>query len=84
MSTKIRVVVVDDSALVRGLLAEILKAGVTAGEFTVEDPDAAASYIQDATFRFRYPQLHNPCDVRELEPHLEGVIQLLLTGLQKR
>ena len=67
-----------------GLLAEILKAGVAAGEFTVEDPDAAASYIQDATFRFRYPQLHNPCDVQELEPHLEGVIQLLLTGLQKR
>ncbi len=68
----------------RDLLAQILKAGIDAGEFTIEDPDAAASYIQDATLKFRYPQLHVQCSLTELEPQLEGVIQLLLSGLQKR
>jgi AcrR family transcriptional regulator len=68
----------------RELLAQILKTGIAAGEFSIEDPDAAASYIQDATMKFRYPQLHVQCGLTELEPQLEGVIQLLLTGLQKR
>lgn len=68
----------------RALMAEILRAGIDAGEFAIDDPDAAASYIQDATFRFRYPQLHSVCSLTDLEPQIEGVIQLLLTGLQKR
>lgn len=68
----------------RGLLADILKAGTTTGEFAIEDPDAAASFIQDATLKFRYPQLHTQCTLTDLEPQVEGVIQLLISGLTRR
>jgi AcrR family transcriptional regulator len=68
----------------RELLAHILRAGVATGEFAVDDVDAAASFVQDATFKFRYPQLHSRCSVTELEPQAEGVIQLLLGGLVRR
>jgi AcrR family transcriptional regulator len=67
-----------------GLLAEILRDGAARGEFMVEDPDAVASYIQDATLKFRYPQLHVRSSLAELEPQLDGVIDLVLGGLLKR
>ncbi|MBI1180576.1 MAG: TetR family transcriptional regulator [Alphaproteobacteria bacterium] len=68
----------------QGLLAEILRDGVEAGEFALDDPEAAASYIQDATLKFRYPQLHSCAGLTELEPQLEGVVELVLTGLLRR
>ncbi len=66
----------------RVLMAEILASGAATREFTIDDPTAAAAYIQYATFKFRFPQMHSDVPLAELEKNAEGVIDLILKGLR--
>lgn len=68
-------------ALHRALLAEILAAGNATGEFQVEDVVFTAEMLQSATMKFRYPQLHSKLTYDRLERELDGVLHLLLNGL---
>jgi AcrR family transcriptional regulator len=68
-------------ALHRALLSEILAAGNASGEFSVEDVVFTAEMIQSATMKFRYPQLHSKLPYEKLERELEGVLNLVLNGL---
>lgn len=68
-------------ALHRALLSEILAAGNASGEFSIEDVVFTAEMLQSATMKFRYPQLHSKLSYDKLERELEGVIHLLLNGL---
>jgi AcrR family transcriptional regulator len=68
-------------ALHRALLSEILAAGNASGEFQIEDVVFTAEMLQSATMKFRYPQLHSKLPYEKLERELEGVVHLLLNGL---
>ena len=68
-------------ALHRALLSEILAAGNASGEFAIEDVVFTAEMIQYATMKFRYPQLHSKLPYEKLERELEGVVHLVLNGL---
>jgi len=68
-------------ALHRALLSEILAAGNASGEFAIEDVVFTAEMIQSATMKFRYPQLHSKLPYERLERELEGVVHLVLNGL---
>jgi AcrR family transcriptional regulator len=68
-------------ALHRSLLSEILSTGNASGEFQVEDVVFTAEMLQSATMKFRYPQLHSRLPYDRLERELEGVLNLLLNGL---
>jgi len=68
-------------ALHRALLSEILAAGNASGEFAIEDVVFTAEMIQSATMKFRYPQLHSKLPYEKLERELEGVVHLVLNGL---
>ena len=65
----------------RELLAEILSAGMKSGEFAADDPEETARRIQDATHKFRYPQLHSKESLAELEDRARGVIDLIEKSL---
>ncbi|MFN3232977.1 MAG: TetR/AcrR family transcriptional regulator [Alphaproteobacteria bacterium] len=66
----------------RKLMSEILASGASTGEFNIDDADATARYIQAATLKFRYPQMHTDIPLNELEQTAKGVIDLLLKGLR--
>jgi len=68
-------------ALNRALLSEILAAGNASSEFFIEDVVFSAEMLQSATMKFRYPQLHSKLPYEKLERELDGVINLLLNGL---
>ena len=68
-------------ALQRALLTEILAAGNSSGEFVVEDVVFTAEMIQSATMKFVYPQLWSKLSFDKLERELDGVVHLLLNGL---
>lgn len=68
-------------ALHRALLSEILAAGNASGEFNIEDVVFTAEMLQSATMKYRYPQLHSKLSYDKLERELEGVLHLLLNGL---
>lgn len=68
-------------ALHRALLSEILAGGNASGEFAIEDVVFTAEMIQSATMKFRYPQLHSKLPYEKLERELEGVVHLVLNGL---
>jgi AcrR family transcriptional regulator len=68
-------------ALMRGLLAEILAAGVAGGEFETADIVFTAEMIQSATMKFHYPQLWSRLSLEQLERELAGVSDLLLAGI---
>jgi AcrR family transcriptional regulator len=65
----------------RSMLAEILSAGNASNEFAVQDVVFTAEMIQSAAMKFRYPQLHSRLPYEKLERELEGVLALLLNGL---
>ena len=44
-------------------------------------PAGCRLMLQSATMKFRYPQLHSKLPYEKLERELEGVIRLLLNGL---
>ncbi|MFQ5533409.1 MAG: TetR/AcrR family transcriptional regulator [Sphingomonadales bacterium] len=68
----------------RELIAEILKMGNISGEFEfeVEDLIDTAEMIQAATLKFRYPQIHSRLTLDQLKRELDGVLDLLINGLQ--
>ena len=68
----------------RALIAEIIAAGNSQGEFNVADVVSAAGAIQSATMKYRYSQLHSHLSLDKLEAELGDVITLLLSGLQCR
>ncbi|MBU6155498.1 MAG: TetR/AcrR family transcriptional regulator [Alphaproteobacteria bacterium] len=68
-------------ALNRALLSEILAAGNASSEFFIEDVVFTAEMLQSATMKFRYPQLHSKLPYEKLERELDGVVNLLLNGL---
>jgi len=68
-------------ALNRALLSEILAAGNASSEFLLEDVVFSAEMLQSATMKFRYPQLHSKLSYDKLERELDGVLHLLLNGL---
>ena len=68
-------------ALNRTLMSEILSAGNASTEFVIEDVVFTAEMIQAATMKFRYPQLHSKLSYDKLERELDGVLHLLLNGL---
>ncbi len=66
----------------RELLVKFLKLGVESGEFICSDPSFAAETMQSATMKFKYPQLFSNLTLAQLERELDGVLQLILAGLQ--
>lgn len=68
-------------AIMRGLIAEILAEGNSAGEFAVEDVTFTAEMIQSATMKFHYPQLWTRLTLNKLERELAGVYEMLMRGL---
>lgn len=65
----------------RSMLAEILAAGNASNEFAVQDVVFTAEMIQSAAMKFRYPQLHSRLSYEKLQRELEGVLALILNGL---
>ena len=68
----------------RRILVEILEDGEAKGEFRVADKPFTAEMIQSATMKFHYPQLFSKLTLPRLERELEGVFNLLLSGLAAR
>jgi AcrR family transcriptional regulator len=68
-------------ALNRALLSEILAAGNASSEFVIEDVVFTAEMLQSATMKFRYPQMHSKLSYENLQRELDGVLHLLLNGL---
>jgi AcrR family transcriptional regulator len=69
----------------RVFLKGILRDGVEEGVFEpITDMEFAAEMFQCATMKFRYPQLYNCFNLDMLRRELEGTLDLILTGLNKR
>jgi AcrR family transcriptional regulator len=64
-------------------IAQIVGDGVEQGEFSVDDPEAAARAIFDATARFHNPAFASQWSDPGLDDALESVWLLLLGGLQQ-
>lgn len=63
------------------ILVDLLRAGVKAGEFNVEELEFTAEAIMSATMKFKYAQLFSSDGLGQLERELNGVMQLILAGL---
>lgn len=74
----------QNMARVRALLAEILAAGNASGEFNISDVVSAAEMIENATWKYHYPQLFSNLGIEVLEQELKGVISLILQGITCR
>jgi AcrR family transcriptional regulator len=72
-------------AVERTYLTRMLAEGVAAGVFApIADYEYTAEMMQCATMKFRYPQLFNCFNLVMLRRELEGVMDLLFTGLAAR
>ena len=65
-------------------IARIIGDGVEQGELSVDDPEAAAHAIFDATARFHNPAFASQWSEPGLDDALDSVWLLLLGGLQQR
>jgi hypothetical protein len=68
----------------RKILGELLRAGIAAGEFQIDDVEFAAEMIQTATLKYRYPQLWTSLPLDKLKRELDGVLGLMIDGLTPR
>lgn len=69
----------------RVFLKTILRDGVTSNEFEeIVDLEFTAEMYQCATVKFRYPQLYNCFNLEMLRRELEGTLDLIFAGLNKR
>lgn len=69
----------------RKVLCHILKDGVTEGVFAPgAESEETAEMLQSATMKFHYPQLFTKLALSALERELDGVLNLILTGIHKR
>ena len=66
----------------RKILVELMEESERRGEFVPPgDREMIAEMIQSATMKFRYPQLWTKLTLPKLERELDGVLNLILTGL---
>ncbi|WP_068311378.1 TetR/AcrR family transcriptional regulator [Polycladidibacter hongkongensis] len=68
----------------RSPLKAILHSGVMAEEFDIVPIDRTARALQDATVKFRFPQLQGYHDRQKLKDECKAVLQLLLKGIEYR
>ena len=71
----------QNMARIRALMAEILAAGNASGEFNIPDVVSAAEMIENATWKYHYPQLFSSLSLADLETELQGVMTLVLRGI---
>jgi AcrR family transcriptional regulator len=74
----------EELATQRVFLIRILEQGVTEGTFAPGDLPFKAEMLQAATMKFSYPQLWTRLTLPALERELDGVVDLVLTGLSSR
>ena len=55
-----------------------------AGEFHADDKEFTAEMMQSALMKFRYPQLWSKLTLPKLERELDGVLRLLIDGIERR
>ena len=67
-----------------GQVAQILADGRDQGAFAIDDPQAAARAVFDATLRFHHPAHHQQWDAPGTDAALEGVWRLVLAGLTRK
>lgn len=77
-----RDVVAEHVAELRRQVAAILRDGVAQGCFRVEDPDAAAMSVLEATLRHHHPQHVLAEGGQDRTPELRRIIALLTAGLR--
>ncbi len=68
----------------RVFLTALLEEGEKAGMFAPGDHAFTAEMIQAATMKFSVPQLFSRLTLPKLERELDGVLDLLLSGLYAR
>jgi AcrR family transcriptional regulator len=69
----------------RVYLKTLLREGIEDGTFEpIVDLEQTAEMFQCATMKFRYPQLYNCFNLDMLRRELEGTLDLILVGLNKR
>jgi AcrR family transcriptional regulator len=69
----------------RVYLKTLLREGIDDGTFEpIVDLELTAEMFQCATMKFRYPQLYNCFNLDMLRRELEGTLDLILVGLNKR
>jgi AcrR family transcriptional regulator len=75
---------VEQAALERVVLADVLRDGVEEGDFRTTDVDFTAELIQAATMKFTPPALDPGAShsLPKLERELEGVVNLVIAGLR--
>lgn len=68
----------------RVLLTQLLREGEAAGIFAPSDFEFTAEMLQSATAKFSFPQLFSHLTLPKLERELQGVLDLLFSGLFAR
>lgn len=64
-------------------LVKVLEQGMESGEFSpLEHTDFAGEMIQSATMKFCYPQLWTKLTLPQLQRELDGVLDIILSGLK--
>jgi len=74
----------QNMARIRALMAEILAAGNASGEFNIADVVSTAEMIENATWKYHFPQLFSSLSLADLEKELQGVVSLVLRGISCR
>lgn len=75
----------EELAQERRYIGQILEGGVAAGDFVLpQDVDTTADLIQCAMYRFQLPFFWDRDSLELLHAELEGVLQLMFTGLAAR
>jgi AcrR family transcriptional regulator len=75
----------EERAQERLFIEKILEEGARAGDFHLpHDANITADWVQCATMKFRIPHLWTFEQLDALKFELEGVISLMMTGLQAR
>ncbi len=71
-------------ALERVFLSALIQEGVDAGVFGPCEPEYTAEMLQAATMKFSVPQMFSHLTLPRLERELNGVLDLVLSGLYTR
>ena len=68
----------------QGLMTEILAEGNRTGEFAIDDVVSASTSVLKASIFFDFPTFMIHHSKEELDGYIEGVVSLILNGLNKR
>lgn len=68
----------------RGLIARMLDDGNESGDFAVADSVSISEFVHAATLKFRFSQRWTRAPLDVLERELQGVLDLIMTGLAPR